>query len=83
MRAEIRLNLKSKEDAETVRSSVEPDNVPLPDGLMVKSQRKGKQLILWIRCHRNIESFMATIEDLMGAVDLSVRMIQTLAGNEQ
>ncbi|TFF87071.1 hypothetical protein EU519_00495 [Candidatus Thorarchaeota archaeon] len=78
MRAEIRLYLRSEEDAEVVLSSIDPDNTPLPDGLLIKTQREERELVFLVDCDRGMSSFMATIEDLMSAVDVSVRMAETV-----
>jgi tRNA threonylcarbamoyladenosine modification (KEOPS) complex Pcc1 subunit len=78
MRAEIQLEIKSEEDAEVVLSSVSPDNKPVPEGLVVKSRREGAKLVLAVDCKRGLQSFMATLEDIMSAVDLSIRTIETV-----
>jgi tRNA threonylcarbamoyladenosine modification (KEOPS) complex Pcc1 subunit len=71
--AEIRLQFDSQETAEMTLQAVSPDNVPLPPGLEIKSECNKSEIIIIIRSTRGIDSFRATIEDLMSAISLALR----------
>ena len=69
----IELKFETQTDAERVYGSVVPDNMPLPNGLRIESNLEGHTVYFNIRCERGLESLMATVEDLLGAIDLSLR----------
>jgi hypothetical protein len=78
MKAVIELNLMSPLEAEEVHQAISPDNFPLPPGLEIDSQVKDNMLVVEINCSRGPKSLGATVEDLMSAIDLSLRTIQTI-----
>lgn len=67
MEAEIRIDYKTEKEAEAVVKAVSPDNVKVPRGLNVKTIRHGKSTITKISCERKLETFIATIDDLLQA----------------
>ncbi len=73
MMADISLEFSSSIEAERISKSLSPDNVPLPPGLKIDTQVKGNQLALKIECERGLDSLRATLEDIMSAIDLSLR----------
>jgi hypothetical protein len=73
----IELELAPIADAQRVLDAVLPDNVPLPAGLKIMSSALNGKLIFRIECNRGLDSLRTTIEDLMGAVDLSLRTIKS------
>jgi len=73
----IELELAPIEDAERVLDAVLPDNIPLPVGLRIASETVRGKLVFRIECNRGLESLRTTIEDLMSAVDLSLRTIES------
>ena len=78
MKAVIELNLASSLEAEEVLQAISPDNFPLPPGLEIDSKIKDNVLVVEINCTRGPKSLGATIEDLMSAIDLSLRTMQTI-----
>ena len=76
MFSRIELKFESAVDAEHILQSVSPDNFPLPRGLHINSSRFQNQVIFEIRCKRGLESLAATIEDLLSAIDLSIRTLE-------
>jgi hypothetical protein len=78
MKAVIELNLESSLEAEEVLQAISPDNFPLPPGLEIDSQVKDDFLIVEINCSRGPKSLGATVEDLMSAIDLSLRTMRTI-----
>jgi hypothetical protein len=73
----IELELAPIADAQRVLGAVLPDNAPLPAGLRIMSSTLNGKLIFRIECDRGLDSLRTTIEDLMGAVDLSLRTIKS------
>jgi len=78
LKAQIRIQLSSEDEAERVFQAVSPDNHPLPSGLEIEAKREKKNLIFEIKSTRGIDSLGATIEDLMSAIDLSLRTTESL-----
>ena len=82
MKATITLSFQSTKDAERVLSAINPDNSPLPQGLEIESLVKGTQLLILIHCTRSINSFGSTIEDILSAIDLSIRTSDSFDGKK-
>jgi tRNA threonylcarbamoyladenosine modification (KEOPS) complex Pcc1 subunit len=78
MLAEIQIEFKSNEDAAHILEAINPDNSPLPLGITIHTQVEDARLIIRIECERGIDSLRATVEDIMSAIDLSVRTINTI-----
>lgn len=73
MIATIKLDFQSSEVANHILEAIKPDNTPLPKGLTIECSVKGTKLLITIQCERNIRSLGATLEDIMSAIDLSMR----------
>ena len=78
MFSRIELKFDSEKDARTVSQSVTPDNFPLPNGLEIKSSIIKNTIVFEIKCNRGLESLAATIEDLLGSIDLSIRTSKSI-----
>ena len=78
MLVRIELQLQSTKDATEVAQAISPDNLPLPNGLAVNTGHDRNMLSIEIRCSRELKSLGATIEDIMSAIDLSLRTIQVV-----
>ena len=78
MLAEIQLEFESNEDATHVLKAINPDNSPLPPGIVIQTSVEKNRLLIRIECERGIDSLRATVEDIMSAIDLSVRTINTI-----
>lgn len=76
--ANIKLKFQNQKIANDILEVILPDNSPLPSGLEIESIIDDEQLVVNIRCTRGIESFQSTIEDIMSAIDLSIRTTQTM-----
>lgn len=81
MFAEIRLELDSELSADRLLHIIAPDNEPLPDGLFIECSIKDSILLIRINSNRTIESLAATIEDIMNAIDLALRVGNSVAGD--
>jgi hypothetical protein len=69
--AEIRLSYKNAKEAEAVASAVAPDNKKVPSGLTIKTVRKGNIIVTNIKCETKLQTFMATIDDLLESVSVA------------
>jgi hypothetical protein len=69
--AKIRLVYRNAREAEAVANAVAPDNTKLPSGLKIKTQRKGNQVITEIACETRLQTFMATIDDILEGVSVA------------
>jgi len=74
--ATIRLDFHSSDTSKQVFEAISPDNTPLPPGLSIDCSIEETRLVITIQCERNIDSLGATIEDIMSAIDLSLRTSQ-------
>ena len=78
MLAKIHIEFKSNEDATHVLEAINPDNSPLPPGISIQNHVEDSRLMIQIECERGIDSLRATVEDIMSAIDLSIRTIDTI-----
>lgn len=75
MEAEIILLYESERAAEAITKAVSPDNVKTPPGLKVRTVRRGSSVVTLVRCEGKFETFLATINDLLAAVQVAERAI--------
>ncbi|MFW9954297.1 MAG: KEOPS complex subunit Pcc1 [Candidatus Thorarchaeota archaeon] len=73
MIARIEIGFDSEDKAKQIMHAINPDNSPLPTGLSITTKVENKNLMIQIECSRGIDSLRATVEDIMSAVDLSIR----------
>jgi len=69
----IQLNFKSEEEARRTLFAISPDNSPLPEGLEIECSCDNQKVNVTINSSRSLESLAATLEDIMSAIDLSLR----------
>jgi hypothetical protein len=69
----IQLDFESEEEAMRTLSAISPDNSPLPEGLEIECKLDNQKLNVTIQSSRSLESLAATLEDIMSAIDLSLR----------
>lgn len=78
MRTVIELTLASSMEAKEVLEAISPDNFPLPAGLEIDTRVDENLLVVKITCSRGPKSLGATVEDLMSAIDLSLRTMKSI-----
>jgi hypothetical protein len=81
LHARISLKFKSPTIAKQLVSIISPDNAPLPEGMAIKVNTNGAILNIEIESTRGIDSFRGTIEDIMSAIDLSLRTMDSVPQN--
>ena len=75
MEARITFSYKSDREAEAVAKAVSPDNLKAPPGLAVETIRRGSKVITLVKCEGRLETFMATIDDLLMSVQVAERAV--------
>jgi len=75
LEAKIILSYESERDAEAITKAVSPDNVKTPPGLTVRTVRRGSRVVTLVRCEGRFETFLATLNDLLAAVQVAERAI--------
>jgi tRNA threonylcarbamoyladenosine modification (KEOPS) complex Pcc1 subunit len=71
LEAKIKLSYKNEKEAEAVAKAVSPDNVEVPLGLLVKTARRGSKVFTTIKCQTKLQTFIATIDDLLSCVSVA------------
>lgn len=61
----------SIQEAHAVATSVSPDNLKLPAGLFVKSWSEDKTVKIKITCIKNVETLLATLDDLLSCIQVA------------
>jgi hypothetical protein len=69
----IQLDFESEKEARRTLLAISPDNSPLPKGLEIECSHDNRRVNITIHSSRNLESLAATLEDIMSAIDLSLR----------
>jgi len=65
LEAELRISYENEREAEAVAQAVSPDNVKVPQGLFIKTTRRGSEVLTQIRCELKLQTLLATIDDLL------------------
>jgi len=81
LEAKIVLSYRSLLEAEAVAKAVSPDNVRVPLGLFVKTMRRGKRVFTIIECETRLQTFVATIDDLLSGVSVAERVVSVVKGS--
>ena len=71
MEAKIKLSYKNEKEAEAVAKAISPDNVEVPQGLSVKTARRGSKVFTTIECQTKLQTFIATLDDLLSCVSVA------------
>jgi len=75
LEAKIIVSYESEREAEAIANAVSPDNVKTPPGLTVRTVRRGSSVVTLVRCEGRFETFLATINDLLAAVQVAERAV--------
>jgi len=75
LEAKVVLSYKTIREAEAVAKAVSPDNVKVPEGLFIKTTRRGRRVFTKIECETRLQTFVATIDDLLSAVSVAERTV--------
>lgn len=75
MKAKVSCSYEDKSTSEAVASSIQPDNLDTPEGVDVKTRRVGKRVESEIKVEGEIETLLATLEDLLSCTSTAERVI--------
>jgi hypothetical protein len=78
MIAHIQLDFQSESEAKRTLSAITPDNYPLPSGLEIECSVNQNSITITVHTERSVDSLGATLEDIMSAIDLSLRTSSTV-----
>ncbi|MFH1821422.1 MAG: KEOPS complex subunit Pcc1 [Methanobacteriota archaeon] len=65
MKAEVVCRYESLRVSKTVAKALEPDNLKLPEGLVVSTRAKGKRVASTVELDGRMETILATLDDLL------------------
>jgi tRNA threonylcarbamoyladenosine modification (KEOPS) complex Pcc1 subunit len=71
LEAKIQLSYKSAREAEAIADAVAPDNAKVPQGLKIETAQKGNMVVTHIKCGTRLQTFMATIDDLLESISVA------------
>ena len=66
----------SKEKAETVRKSLEPDNINFPENLTLQIENIDNKLVFTFQSQNNMKSLIATIDEVLEHVQVALKVIE-------
>jgi len=75
MEAKISLRYSTEREAKAVAEAVSPDNLKTPQGLKVITEQEGVMVITTIKCDLRLETFIATINDLLSCIQVAERAL--------
>ncbi len=80
MRLEAKLIFayETEKEAETVVEAVSPDNAKVPQGLSVETVRSDYRLLALVFCERSLETFLATLDDLLACISVAEKAYETV-----
>jgi hypothetical protein len=82
LEAKLSLSYETEREAESVVKAVSPDNVKAPSGVMVTTARDGSHLLGVVRCDRSLQTFLATLDDLLACIAVAERTFKSVKDAE-
>ncbi len=73
---QVILNNITKEKAETVRKSLEPDNVNFPEGLSLYVENTDNSLVFNFESKKNMKQLIGTIDEVMEHIQVALKVIE-------
>ena len=70
------LNNISKEKAETVKKSLEPDNVDFPEGLSLYVENVDNKLVFNFESKRNMKHLIGSVDEVMEHIQVILKVIE-------
>lgn len=78
MDADIILSYRTVGEAEAVAKAVSPDNIAVPVGLSVITERRGRKVLTKVVCETRLETFTATLDDFLSAVSVAEKALSAI-----
>ncbi|MEM3626590.1 MAG: KEOPS complex subunit Pcc1 [Candidatus Bathyarchaeia archaeon] len=76
MEAEVILEYNDERTAEAIAKAVSPDNFKTPPCLSIRTFRDGRSVITHIACSGKIQTFIATVDDLLFCISTAEKTLQ-------
>ncbi len=73
---QVILNNISKEKAETVKRSLEPDNVDFPEGLSLYVENVDNKLVFNFKSEKNMKQLTSTVDEVMEHIQVALKVIE-------
>jgi hypothetical protein len=71
IKSSMKIEFDSKREIDTMINVLKPDNVCIPEGLMIDIRSENKYLIIDIQCENGSGTFLNTIDELLEHISLS------------
>jgi hypothetical protein len=78
LEASIDISYRNRREAKAVADAVAPDNVKTPKGLSVQTTVQSVKVSTKIVCQTRLETFIATIDDLLSAVSVAEKSLSSV-----
>lgn len=84
MKLEARLSFvyENEREAEAVVKAVSPDNVEVPPGLSVETIKSDCHLRAFVHCEKSLETFIATLDDLLACISVAEKTFETIKASK-
>ncbi len=73
---QVILNNISKEKAETVKKTLEPDNVDFPEGLSLYVENIDNKLVFNFESKKNMKQLTSTVDEVMEHIQVALKVIE-------
>lgn len=80
MKALIKINYPSLEEAKAIAMALAPDNLKVPQTLKIDTVYEDRFLIIQVECRGSIETFISTIDEILGLVSMVENIFKGLEG---
>ncbi len=78
MEGEVEISYESERGAKAVAEAISPDNVKVPHGLFIKTKQIGSEVLTQIRCDLKLQTFIATIDDLLCCISTAEKAFRAV-----
>ena len=78
LEAELSFAYNTEGEAEAVVKAVSPDNVEVLKGLTVETLRNNCRLLALVHCEKSLETFIATLDDLLACVSVAEKAFEAV-----
>ncbi len=78
LEAKFSFTYDTERKAEAIVKAVSPDNINVPSGLKVKTVRNDCNLLALVRCEKSLETFIATLDDLLSCISVAEKAFETV-----
>ncbi len=75
-KVEIIINNISDEKAKVIKTSLAPDNIDFPDGLLMKVEKIDNKLVFSFSNNGNMGKLVSTVDEVLEHANLSLEVIK-------